>query len=143
MAVAAGAKVRGSQINESGASTRTANSANATASEIEIDSLTVPVRQGLTYRVVWDGAVMSSNATGYGRVRIRESSVSGTILRDGNYPTTLGSNLSVPGHVEARWQASTTGTFTFKATLERMAGTGNCIAQAGTTNPTSFYVENT
>lgn len=140
---AAGAKARASQIGLVGTeSVRTANSSNVTGTETVVDTVAVPVVAGRRYKIVWNGAVQSSNATGHGLVAIRLASVSGTRLKWANIATTYGTNIPFPGHLEVFWTATSTATVTFVATLARPVGTGNEVAAASTEAPTCFYVEN-
>lgn len=141
--VAVGAKARASQIGRAGAETvRTANSVNVTSTETVVDTIAVPVVAGRRYKIVWSGAVQSSNSTGHGQVSIRETSVSGTRLKWVNVATNYGSNIPFPGHIEVFWTAASTTTQTFVATLARPVGTGNEVAAAASDNPTCLYVEN-
>jgi hypothetical protein len=142
MALAVGRKLRGSELGLAGSEvTRTSSSGNITA-ETVVDTISVPVVSGRRYRIEWNGGAFSDNGTGYARVRLRETNVSGTLLKSGNVPTSWASGQAFPLHLVTFWTATSTATVTFVATLARIVGTGNVVAQAGTDNPTCFYVEN-
>lgn len=123
--------------------TRVANSPNVTGTETIVDTLVVPVVSGQSYRIVWDGATASSNASGHSQIRIRAgSTTAGVQLRDVNIVTTHGSGFQHPAHLEAVWTSAITGNQSFVATLARPTGTGNQICAAGSTNMTVFYAVN-
>lgn len=123
-------------------SSRTSNVGTFTTTETEIDTITVPVVSGRTYRIVLDAQVQSSVADGGVRGRIREDSVpAGTQLALRHAPTNAIANQSFLLRIEARYVAVSTANKTFKASAIRQAGTGNITAVASADAPTLFYVE--
>ncbi|UVS81852.1 hypothetical protein [Actinokineospora sp. UTMC 2448] len=141
--VAAGSKARASQVGLAGSeSVRTSASGTFTTTETQLDTITVPVVSGRRYKIVWNGQVQSSVADGYVRCRIRETSVTGTVLQIRNVGTTMAAGQSVPLHAEAFWTASSTGDAVFLFTAVRQAGTGNISSFAAGDSPVSFYVQN-
>jgi hypothetical protein len=123
-------------------SLRTVGSGTFTTSETILDTVTVDVVAGRSYKIIWDTQLQSSVADGYARARIRETNVSGTVVQLRNHPTNLTASQSFPIRMEASWTATSTGSMTFVATAVRMTGTGNLSSFASSDNVTAFYVEN-
>ncbi|MFE9955827.1 hypothetical protein [Micromonospora sp. NPDC005299] len=126
-----------------GVTTRTSDSAAFTTTEVVIDSITVSLVQGRTYKIRWTVAWVSTVANDTVFSRIRENNVTGTqlqILRI-NIPTTGGLGTRWDGTVEAEYTAVASGNKTFVGTGTRATGTGNIVADADATFPIRLYVE--
>ena len=114
--------------------TRTSASSTFTA-ETVVDSVTASLVSGRKYRIVHASRAQSSVADGYVRGRIREDSISGTIIQIGQIPTTIAANQSAVLILETEFTAVASASKTFVATMVRQAGTGNITAHAATDTP--------
>lgn len=121
-------------------SIETSNSANITTTETEVQTVTAAVVTGRTYRVRWSVRVSSSVAADDITLRIREDSLTGTILQSETMDVNV-SNREPRVTLEAEYTADATEDKVFSATLVRTAGTGNVILNAATTVPTYLYVD--
>ncbi|WP_162959150.1 hypothetical protein [Micromonospora tulbaghiae] len=108
-----------------------------------IDSITVPVVAGRTYKIRWTVAWGSTVAGDTVFSRIREDAVGGAqlqIMRI-NITATGGAGTRWDGTVEAEYTATVTGNKTFVGTGTRATGTGNINAKAAADFPIRLYVE--
>jgi hypothetical protein len=122
-----------------GTTVRTTDSANVT-SEAIIDSVTASLITGKIYKITWHGRFQSSVAGDDALFRIREDSLTGTEI------ASVAEDLTVIGRqarstIEVEFTAVATASKTFKATLERLAGTGGLHGDAAVAGPTYFYVD--
>lgn len=125
------------------AANRTANSSTFTTTEVVLDTITVSLVAGTTYRIIWDGSVSSTSGSlsEAFRGRVRETNVAGTELQVSTYGLPI-ANTAFRTRVEAEYTAVATGSKTFVATGHRLpAGAGTLTATAGGTAPTLFRVE--
>lgn len=121
---------------------RTSLVGSITTTETVLDQITVPVVAGRQYRVWWRGNVQTTIADGYGRLRLREDSVSGTQVGFSQQWTATVINQSFPTTMEGFWTAPSTGDKIFVATLIRQSGTGVLSSYADASTPANFFVEN-
>jgi hypothetical protein len=121
-------------------STRTASVGTFTA-ETVIDTLVAPLITGKTYMLTWYGRLFKDVADGIARFRIREDSISGTVLAISQLYTTVTINQSFPTIIKVQYTAVATGDKTFVTTANRQTGTGNLTAQAAADTVAYFYIE--
>ncbi|AXH89396.1 hypothetical protein AB0N38_26170 [Micromonospora aurantiaca] len=126
-----------------GKNTRTADSGVFTTVEAAIDSVTVPLVSGRTYRVRWNVAWAGTLAGDTVFTRLRENNVTGTqlnIIRS-EIVATGGAGTRWPATIEADYTAVATGNKTFVGTGIRTSGSGNINAHAGTDFPITMTVD--
>lgn len=126
-----------------GKNTRTADSGTFTTVEAAIDSVTVPLVSGRTYRVRWNVAWAGTLAGDTVFTRLRENNVSGTqlnIIRS-EIVATGGAGTRWPATIEADYTAVATGNKTFVGTGIRTSGSGNINAHAGSYFPITMTVD--
>lgn len=123
-----------------GTVTRTATSAAFTA-ETVVDTISVSLTEGWTYRIRNTPYVASTVADGYCRMRIREDNVTGTQLALRQQPTTGAANQSFGYVIEAEYTPTADEFKTFVITHNRQAGTGNLTSTAAADNPIYTYVD--
>jgi hypothetical protein len=124
-----------------GTTTRTSDSSGFTTTETLIDTVTVSVVSGRTYRVTWHSSLSSTVAGDDVLARIREDSgTSGTQLSYVQVDSTSTSNRW-PADVETEFTASSTGSKTFSGTMQRTAGSGTITVKSAATSPTYLYVD--
>ncbi|MEU8371227.1 hypothetical protein [Micromonospora tulbaghiae] len=126
-----------------GKNTRTADSGTFTIVEAAIDSVTVPLVSGRTYRVRWNVAWAGTLAGDTVFTRLRENNVSGTqlnIIRS-EIVATGGAGTRWPATIEADYTAVATGNKTFVGTGIRVTGSGNINAHAGADFPITMTVD--
>jgi len=125
---------------------RTSPSAGFTA-ETVVDSVTVSLVAGTSYRIVWLGQVSTSSATTTTvaneriRGRIREDNISGTQRQLRDMVTIFGGGVSYDFQLYAKFTAVSTGSKTFVATCQRVTGTGTITSFAAGDSPVFFRVE--
>ncbi|MEU4589990.1 hypothetical protein [Micromonospora aurantiaca (nom. illeg.)] len=126
---------------------RVADSGVFTTVEAAIDSVTVPLVSGRTYRVRWNVAWAGTVAGDTVFTRIREDDGStpptGTqlqIIRT-EIVTTGGTGTRWPATIEADYTAAATGNKTFVGTGIRASGAGNINAHAGANFPITMTVD--
>lgn len=129
-------KVSGERI---GTDVRTSTPATFTA-ETVVQSITVALVSGRTYKISYAGSLQSSVAADSARSRIREDSVSGTEMQNRRVACP-NINAGFSADAEAEYTAAATANKTFVVTGERATGTGNISAAATGTTPTYLYVE--
>lgn len=119
-----------------------ADSSTFTTTETLVQSVTASLVSGRTYRIRWVGCFNSTVADDVVLGQIREDSVSGTVLQTGRVSIPLASS-STGWHcyLEAYYTAGSTGSKTFVATGDRVAGTGTCHREASAARPTILYVQ--
>lgn len=121
-------------------SARTASVGTFTV-ETVIDTVVAPLIAGKTYILTWYGRLFKDVADGIARFRIREDSISGTVLAITQLYTTVTINQSFPTIIKVQYTATATGDKTFVTTSNRQTGTGNLTAQAAADAVAYFYVD--
>ncbi|MFY1658582.1 hypothetical protein [Micromonospora sp. WMMD1274] len=121
---------------------RTSDSAAFTG-ETVIDSVTVPVVSGRTYKIRWTVAWGSTVAGDSVFSRIRVDDLAGAQLQimRVSVVATGGAGTRWDGTVEGEYTAVSTGNKTFVGTGARATGTGNISAKAASDFPIRLYVE--
>lgn len=126
---------------------RTAPSSTFTTTEVVLDTLTVSLVAGVTYRITWDTQMGTSSGTTATvtneRVRfaIREDNISGTVIALRDVSTIFGGGVSHPMFLQARFVAAANGNKTFVGTGDRQSGAGNIQSYADASSPVFFRVE--
>lgn len=121
---------------------RDVNSAAFTTTETVTDTVTASLIEGLTYTVNSFISVRSSAAGDRDLVRVREDTLTGTVLRSANvFVQATGTATDFPLYQEVLYTAIATGDKTFVLTGSRAAGTGSITHTAGTANRAYLYVE--
>lgn len=119
--------------------TRDTSSAAFTA-ETVTDTVTASLIEGRTYTVNSFTLARSTVAADRDLVRVREDSISGTLLRSFNiFIQATGADFGF--YSEVLYTAVATGDKTFVLSGARASGTGNITHTAGTSNPVYLYVE--
>jgi hypothetical protein len=119
--------------------TATSTSANITTTETVVDTITADLISGQEYEVHFYGIWGSSVASDECLIRIREDSLTGTQMVD-NRVRIGTANKYYAGLLQANYTATATAAKTFKVTLVRESGTGNCTRGASATSPALFTV---
>jgi hypothetical protein len=128
-------------------SVRTSPSAGFTTTEVILDSITVLLVSGVTYRITWDTqfgtSTGTSSTTAFERIRaqIREDDISGTVIATRDCCTIMGGGVSHPVYLQAKFTAASTGNKTFVATGDRHVGSGTITSYGDTISPVFFRVE--
>jgi hypothetical protein len=122
-----------------GTSIRTSSVSTFTA-ETEVQTISVGLIAGRTYKVVYRGTVQSTVAGDSARSRIREDSVTGTQLNSYRVDVDQ-SGAGYSADIEAEYTPAADETKTFSVTAERAAGTGSLTAAAAGTQPCYLYVD--
>lgn len=118
-----------------------------TTTETTIDSITVGLVNGVTYRITWDSQFSTASSTSTTAVvertrgRIREDTSSGTVVALRDTPLLVGGGVSFPSFLQVRFTAVSTGNKTFVATSQRQGAGGNIQSYADASSPTYFRVE--
>jgi hypothetical protein len=108
--------------------------------EVVVQTLSaVPLVAGRTYRLTWFGDLIGSVAASEHFMRIREDSLSGTVLDVRRYRAHTTANF--PYRTEVEYPAVATGNKTFVFTGVRSVGTGLGTVDADTDHPAYFYVD--
>jgi hypothetical protein len=119
----------------------TADSAGFTTTEVVVATVTAPLVSGRTYRLravpKWESDVADDRIN----ARLREDSVTGTIMQSDNVRILVVSSLGWGGVLEVEYTATATADKTFVLTGQRAGGTGTCKLGAGATRPVYLYVE--
>lgn len=122
-------------------------SAGFTTTEVVLDSITVLLVSGVTYRITWDTqfgtTTGTSSTTAFERVRaqIREDDVNGTVIATRDVCTIMGGGVSHPMYLQAKFTAASTGNKTFVATGDRQVGAGTITSYAAANTPVFLRVE--
>lgn len=120
---------------------REANTATFTTTNLQQDSITVPLVSGRRYKVVWDGEFQSTVIGDSVRAELREDSSTGTIIQ--LRQTAIDKDLQAyPNFMQTFYTATATGDKTFVVVARRIDGTGTITGIANSQSPTLFYVEN-
>jgi hypothetical protein len=119
----------------------TTNSALITTVETVVQTVVATLVAGRTYRITVAGACLTSQAPVNTRVRVREDSVSGTILQSRNCSTGPSAADAAPATYEAEYTAASSGSKTIVVTIQQQTGTGNHQWQASATSPAYLYVD--
>jgi hypothetical protein len=130
-------KVPGERIQTAKA---TSSSGTITTTETVVQTIVAPVVAGRIYRITWDGRVQSTANADDVVAKIREDSVSGTVLQDADVDIHIGTR-SYRWHFETEYTADATEDKTFVVTLDRDAGTGNITMFATSTQPCFLYCD--
>lgn len=126
---------------------RTSASSAFTTTEVVLDTVTVNLVSGVTYRITCDTQFGTSSATttttAFERVRaqIREDNVSGTVIALRDVTTVLGGGVSYPMFLQARFVAASTASKTFVGTGDRITGAGNITSFADASSSAFFRIE--
>lgn len=120
--------------------TRTTTSSTFTTTETSINTVTAALENGKTYAVRWVTEGRSTVAADTAKFRIREDSVSGTILQAVNTAMPVVST-DFQAVLEVEYTAVATGNKTFAGTCVRNSGTGNVSVSASANEPHYLYVE--
>jgi len=120
-----------------GTTINTANSAAITTVETIVDTVTVPLVSGRTYRITWAASILGTVANDQGIARMREDNVAGTTLQVVRFKAPTATNY--PLRMEAEFTAVATGNKTFVVCLLREVGTLTRIGNA--TQPVYLYVD--
>jgi hypothetical protein len=119
----------------------TADSAGFTTAEVSVASVTAPLVSGRTYRLravpKWESDVANDRIN----ARLRQDTVTGTIMQSDNVRIHVVSNLGWGGVMEVEYTAVDTANKTFVLTGQQAAGTGTCVLGAGATRPVYLYVD--
>lgn len=122
-----------------GTAVSVATSSGFTTTETVTDTISVTLLSGRTYEVVHDG-IWSSTVAGDGaQLRVREDSLTGTML-NGQDIHLQGAGRVYMSHLRALYTAVSSGLKTFVVTGVRNVGTGTITRNAATTNPSQFTV---
>lgn len=143
-AVAAGDPIYASDVNTRlGTTTRTSDTSTVTTVETVSDSVVVTLVAGKKYRVRWVVGYTSDTAADTVFLRLREDSVSGTVicLARGDVRVTNGAGSRWVEYPEAEYVATASGSKTFVGTYVRASGSGNVKVTATSALPTYLYVE--
>jgi hypothetical protein len=126
-----------------GTTTRTSDTSTVTTTETVADSVTAFLVAGRTYRVRWVVGYTSDVAGDSLFLRVREDTVSGTVMAvsRGYSPLTNGAGSRWVVVAEAEYTPGSSASKTFVGTYNRASGTGNVKVTAGTTTPTFLYVD--
>lgn len=126
---------------------RETSSAGFTTTEVVLDTITVLLVSGVTYRITWDTQFGTSSATStttaFERIRgqLREDDISGTVIALRDTTTIFGGGVSYPAFLQAKFVAGSTGNKTFVATGDRISGAGTITSFANAQSPTFLRVE--
>lgn len=129
---------------------RTSSSAGFTTTEAVLDTVTVSLVAGTTYRVTWDLQVSTSTAGGTNntlttfervRTRIRQDNISGTEVQLKDVMLVIGNGTSHPAYVQGVFTAVSTGSKTFVGTGQRLGTGGTITGFGGGTSPVFLRVE--
>jgi len=129
-------KIPGERINTD---IEVSSSGDITTTETAVMTVVAAVVTGRIYRIKWVFNVDSSVAADTVLLRIREDSVSGTVLQTGRYRAN--SNVNYPVTQEAEYTADATEDKTIVASLQRESGSGNVQLIAAATQPSYLYVD--
>jgi hypothetical protein len=130
-------KVPGERIQTAKA---TSSSGTITTTETVVQTIVAPVVAGRIYKITWDGRIHSTANGDDVAAKIREDSVSGTVLQDVLTDIAI-STRSYRTHFEGEYTADATEDKTFVATLDRDAGSGNITMFATSTQPCFLYCD--
>lgn len=121
---------------------QTSDSANIGATETVVQSLTVPLVSGRTYRIGWISGVNTDTNNAQYNAILREDSIAGA-ARDVHRKRieVLGSSIGWWSRLEVFYTAGSTGNKTFVVTLQRVSGSGNVWREAGTNHPSRLYAD--
>ena len=117
----------------------TSASSNFTTTETVVQTITIDQMVGHDYRIIWSSTCLSSVAGDRITWRIRETNVSGTVIKARDVICSTASN-SYDCSLRAAYSAGATGSKTFVVTGQRAAGTGNCQRFANANNPSILDV---
>jgi hypothetical protein len=120
--------------------TRTTTSATFTTTETSINTVVAALENGKTYQIRWVTEGRSSVAADTAKFRLREDTVSGTILQAVNTALPVAST-DFQAVLEVEYTAVATGNKTFVGTCARNSGTGNVSVSATANEPHYLYVE--
>jgi hypothetical protein len=117
-----------------------ASTSTFTTTETVTDTITVTLSINKTYLVAHSAMWNSSVAADTVAVRMREDNLTGTALNGFDV------NLSATSHyfnayIRCYYTATSSGSKTFVITGQRVAGSGNVMRAANTTNPSIFNVD--
>lgn len=108
------------------------------ATETTVDTITVAVVSGRTYRVRWVAHVLGAG-TNLLYCRLRETNTSGTQLTYSQISVSTANMITF--QVEADWTAGATGSQVFVGTGFRQSGATNSQFRGATSQPRSLTVE--
>lgn len=144
MTFAAGQKVRAIELNKLirriATTNRTTTPSTFTA-ETVTDTVSADLVTGRTYGIWWFAQCQSSVANDQVGIKIREDSVSGTILANQRAPVLVSSGTAYPIAQYVEFVAVSTANKTFVGTMVRSVGTGNITAGASANQQATIYVE--
>jgi hypothetical protein len=124
------------------ATTEVTGDSSFQATELTVISVTAPLVSGRTYRVKFASRIGGTVAADIAAIRIREDSVTGTIMQSGRI--LISDNDAVgwgPLVLERQYTATATANKTFVGTGQRTTGSGSPRLDAGTVNPAYLYVD--
>lgn len=119
---------------------RTTTSATFTTTETSINTVTAALETGKVYQIRWATEARSSVADDTAKFRIREDTISGTILQETVVVTPVAST-DFPAILEGEFTAVSTGNKTFVGTCVRNTGSGNISVSATSNAPHYLYVD--
>jgi len=119
--------------------TRISNSSGF-ASETVVDTISVPVVSGKTYRIRWGMDVSTTVANDLARARVREDNLVGTV-RQLKHIKLPDANQDFGATLEFDWTAASTTTKVFVGTIVRHLGSGTFSANSSANEPTWFTAE--
>jgi hypothetical protein len=118
----------------------TSSSGAIGTTETVVQTIVAPVVAGRIYKITWDGRVQSTVNADDIAYKIREDSVSGTVLQDVAADIAI-STRTWRAHFETEYEADTTEDKTFVVTLDRLAGSGDITMFATSTQPCFLYCD--
>lgn len=123
--------------------TRTSDTSTVTTTETVSDTVVASLVSGEKYRVKWVAGYTSDVAGDTLFLRLREDSVSGTVMTlvRADVRVTNGAGSRWVAIAEVEYTAGATGSKTFVGTYVRASGTGNVKVTAGAGLPTYLYVD--
>lgn len=140
--ITAGQRLTAEILNEREATTvATTDSSTFTTTETVADSVTASLVSGRIYRVRWSGGGVSTVAGDILLVRLREDSVTGTVLCERNFYIASTSSGGFGSEIEAEYTAVSTGSKTFVIAGVRNGGTGTLHIDGASTRPRYLYVD--
>lgn len=143
MTFTAGQKLKASDLNKlfiRVATTLRTSAVGTFTSETVTDTVTASLVSGRTYGIYWYTQTQSSVAGDAVGVKIREDSVSGTILTNQRVECAdSGAGYGVAQYAE--YTAGSTGSKTFVGTQVRSTGTGNITSGASANQQSVIFVD--
>jgi hypothetical protein len=119
------------------------DSAAFTTTQVSVGAIVAPLIAGQTYllRAVtkWESDTQDDRII----ARLREDTVSGTIMQSDNIRIQVTSTIGWGAMLEAPYTATVTGNKTFHLTGQRGGGSGTCFLGAAATRPVLLYVNYT